>query len=98
MAETPNPNPSPKEQFLGNKARIEKHLTLIGMPQFQDSVNMALLELQKRVIGNLNNANDAAAAALQLRGAQEFVGIFTNLGFAIRKPAVVEPLKLDHSA
>ena len=94
----PNPNPTPKQQLLSDKKRVTAHLDLMERPQFQDSINTALLQYSLSVNANVTDANSAAMAGMKLKGAQEFVDILFRLAFNPAEPTRPESQKLNHKA
>ncbi len=99
MSETLPPvfNPSAKYQFVTNGKRTSAHNNLMQQEQMQDSVNMSLLEYQRRLLVGAKDANAAAAAGLKLKGALELVDIMFKLGQIPTKTEVAQTNHLDYS-
>ena len=79
MAETFNPNPSPKTLVLIDKKWIEAHRNLLQLPIFDRSINQALLEYQRVLVHKAKDGNESAAAHYKMTGALEFLNLFKNL-------------------
>lgn len=91
-------NPTAKAQFIADPKRVSSHNSMVQIPQMRDSLNMALLEYQRIMIGNLTDANAGAAVSFKLKGAEEFINIFLSLGMTRSEPKIVTPITLDHRA
>ena len=91
-------NPTPKQQFLADSKGVTAHNNIMQMPQIQASLNMATLEYQRRLFMEVKDGNAAAAAALKVSGALEFVDVLIKLGTAPTAPEQPRILGLDHRA
>ena len=99
MADAPKPpplNPTPKQQFAASKRRISDHLELMASPQFQDSINMALLQYTTVATANVSDANGAALAGMKIKGAQEFVDVLCKLALMPVDATKPESQKLNY--
>lgn len=76
-----NKNPSPKSEFLKDSVKVKNHSLLVDNPVLQDSIAIALSEMQRRAAQNTppENFNACAASHLRLLGAQDFLDILLNL-------------------
>lgn len=86
----PERNPSPKAQFLADKANVEMHASVFSRPAVQGVVSIALAQYH-RSIAERASVNDESAAALHFKakGAQEFVSVLMNLGESpVTSPAI----------
>lgn len=100
MAESANPNPTPKQRFLGRKDKVNAHNALMNHAQLMDSIETALLE-QQRILtspAGPQDGNSAASGQFMLRGAQHFVDIFLKLSLAPTRPEQAKVVTLDHNA
>jgi len=92
-------NPTPKQQFVADDGRIRSHRNIMQMPQTQDSINMALLEYQRTLLGKpVVDGNSAATGGLKLAGAIEFVDILIKMGEAHIRTDSAKIATLDHKA
>jgi hypothetical protein len=91
-------NPSAKYQFMKSAKRVGDHRNIMQMGQFQDSVNMALLEYQRMVFRDANDGNSSAAAGMKVKGALEFVDTLFKLGEMPQQPERSKLVQLDHRA
>jgi hypothetical protein len=99
MAEPILINPPPKIRFLTDGKRVTAHRNIFQMPQVEDSINTALLEYQRLLLGKSQIEMSAAATSgLKLAGALEFADILIKLGESYF-PKAVEKMaaQLDHT-
>ena len=77
-----NYNPTPKSEFLKDSVSLKRHHEFVENPDFRYSLEVALLEMQRRAASNTDPTNMAfcASSHLRLLGAQDFIDIFMNLG------------------
>lgn len=96
---TPLLNPSGKQQLLSIAARIKAHRELVVNPQFQDSLNLALLQYSQMLASGTSESNVAAANMFKLKGAQEFIHQFLYLAESFRPEVAAKPSgNLNHEA
>lgn len=79
MAE-PKPNPTPKEEFLGNAKLAQSHLANVERPELRQAVAVAMAEYARRL--SENPGGESHASHYKLAGAHEFVDIFYKLSFS----------------
>jgi len=92
-------NPSAKFQFVGDAARVAAHNRIFEMPQIQDSINMALLEFQRRLLKDSNDGVTCSMAGMKLKGAAEFVDILIKLSdTSVEQTKQPTGPKIDHNA
>ena len=92
-------NPSAKFQFIQDAGRVRAHNQVFEMPQVQDSINMALLEYQRRLLKDANDGVACASAGMKLKGAAEFVDILIKLSDAsVKTEEKSNVVQLDHKA
>jgi hypothetical protein len=73
-------NPTPKDRFQSDKARIENHRNLIERDDFILACDYALLQYQREICTqSVDNLNNAMANQFKLAGAQEFLRVFRTL-------------------
>jgi hypothetical protein len=82
----PIQNETPKARFLKSKERIEAHRFIISHPQFDNSIDTALLEYQSE-LSRGGDVNNAGARHFQMAGALAFVSHLKNLS------EIVEPVR-----
>jgi hypothetical protein len=75
-------NPSPKTLFRSNAVRVKNHLSAIQSQVLRESIDVALLEYQRKLAINTNEQNGGAAAMFKIKGALEFVDELLRLGEA----------------
>ncbi len=90
---------SPKQRFIKSRDRVEAHRFLVSHAQFDNSIDTALAEMQHELLRAFPaTANDGAAAAFALVGAQKFVTTLKNLS-ELPEPAKVSRVgQLNHEA
>ncbi len=102
MAQPPNPNPSPKQKFLGIKHCVDAHRELMQRPDLATSLEQALLQLQWEICGgNLQgtiDGNGAAARFYKLLGAHEFLRILKTLAEVPTVLPTPTPGEIDHQS
>jgi len=102
MATTNSPvvNPTPKNRFLANTADVQTHRGIVQNPNFQKSLDFALMEYQ----GQLASAtvpdsptffNNCAANHLRIQGVMQFIHILKGLGEKPVAPVIVDRDNLD---
>ncbi len=92
-------NPSAKFQFVQDAARVRAHNNIFEMPQIQDSINMGLLEYQRRLLKDATDGVACSMAGMKLKGAAEFVDILIKLSDTSVEPeAKSTGPKLVHTA
>lgn len=100
MAERPNVNPTPKQVFQLTPAIVSQHRELMQSPALNNSINVALLQMQRAMADR--PAPDGGSAAMQqfrLQGAHDFVSILRNLGETAELPKTTETkTRLDYNA
>lgn len=76
-----NFNPTPKTEFMKDSANLTQHRELATNDRLHRSLQVALLEMSRRICSGAPAENMGACAAAHLRmlGAQDFVEIFLNL-------------------
>lgn len=72
-------NFTPKARFMQSQDNISKHRKLVDTREFERGCDFALLEYQRQVTNDARDGNTAAAAALKIRGALEFLHVFRTL-------------------
>lgn len=83
-----NFNPSPKSEFIKDAKAVANHHTLVENDILRNSLNVALMEMSRRLTANPpTDLGGAGASYLRLLGAQEFLHEFLNLA---ERPAPVE--------
>ena len=93
----PNVNPTGKQQLMSESDRIKRHRELVANAQFQQSLNLALLQYTSGLC-RLSDPTNAGANMMKLRGAQEFIHEFIYLGESIPNPSpMVKGSALDHT-
>src|SRR5262245_38530728 len=99
MADIPNLNPSGKQQAMENESFIHKHRDLVANPQFQQSMNLAMIQYQGMLAQGTTDSNGAAANMFKLKGAQEFMHQFLYLAEEFKPVAKpTDSGKLDYKA
>lgn len=88
---------TPKSRFLKSKERVEAHRSIIGHPQFEDSIATALLEFQDD-LSRGNNIENAGARHFQISGALQFVRVLKNLSEIPEQVRQTPPPTLKHTA
>lgn len=85
---------------MSKDANIAKHREIISHPEFQKSINLALLHYTRTLSVATQDSQAAAANMFKLKGAQEFAQEFLYLAEPVNKPQVVKPVagQLDHNA
>ncbi len=92
-------NPSAKFQFVQDAARVRAHNNIFEMPQMQDSINMGLLECQRRWLKDANDGVSCSMAGMKLRGAMDFVEILIKLSDTrVENEVKSQGPKIDHNA
>jgi hypothetical protein len=80
MADIPNLNPTPKQDFLKSDLKVKQHMALIERDDLDTSLNAALLQYQLMLCSGSKDANEAAARHFKMAGALEFLNVFKYLG------------------
>lgn len=81
MAERPNVNPTPKQEFQTNQSWIKMHREMMQQPMLGVSLQFALLHYQRLLADvRTTDGNTAAQNFFKIQGAQEFLAILKNLG------------------
>lgn len=81
MAERPNTNPTPKQQFQGDKKWVEMHREMMQQPMLSVSIQFALSQYLRNICdANISDGNTAAQAHFKIQGAHDFIAILRNLG------------------
>jgi hypothetical protein len=92
MADRPNINPTPKQEFQQNQAWLQMHNEMIQQPMLAVSLQFALLQMQRAMCdAKTGDGNQAAQNHFKMQGATEFVAIFKAMGQMPELP----PTKLD---
>ena len=95
---TPNVNPTGKQQLMSSGMKISDHRAIVSHKQFQDSLNLALLQYTQ-VLTRSSDPTNAGANMMKLRGAQEFIHEFVYLTEAPKLPApMIKSAELDQRA
>jgi hypothetical protein len=76
-----NYNPTPKSEFLKDPQNIKRHHAFVEDSYLRKSMEVALMEMQRRAAAGTDttNFNFCAASHLRLLGAQDYLEIFLNL-------------------
>lgn len=75
-----NYNPSPREDFIKDPLRVKEHHQLVEDSFLRRSLEVALLEYQRRQTRlSAPDLGGCAACHLRVQGAQEFLEVFLNL-------------------
>lgn len=90
-------NPSPKARFMGSKANVEAHRSLMQRDDLQHSIDFALLEYQRRV-AMITNEQLAATGHFRILGALEFIQTMKDLAESTPEPTKIIPPSLNHRA
>lgn len=87
MADKPNVNPTPKQKFQNIGSTITAHRDLMQNVDLNRSIDVALLEMQRRQ-GSVTSLDVASAATnhFKIQGALEFISILRNLGETAELP------------
>lgn len=91
-----NYNPTPKSEFLKDAGLVNAHHDMVTSNLFRNSMNVALMEMQRRAAAGTDttNFNFCAASHLRLLGAQDFIEIFLNLGEQMQPAARTDTANL----
>lgn len=100
MAERPNVNPTPKQVFQQSPALVSGHRELMQSPTLEQSINCALLQMQRAFSERpALDGNGAAMQQFRLQGAYEFVALLRNLGETAELPKTTEnKTKINYTA
>ncbi len=92
----PTDTRSPKDRFIESKDRVEGHRFIISHPQFDNSIDFALLQYAD----NLSRADVQAAGAnhFKLVGAQEFIRALKGLSEIVEPKRTTVTGALNHNA
>jgi len=75
-----NYNPSPKSIFAESSENLAAHRQLVQNPALRKSIEIALLEMTRRICNSAPPEMGACAAAhLRCLGAHDFIEVFYNL-------------------
>lgn len=87
MADKPNVNPTPKQKFQSVTIQVSAHRELMQNGDLNRSIDIALLEMQRRQ-GQVASLDVASAATnhFKVQGALDFVSILRNLGETAELP------------
>lgn len=66
---------------------VREHRAMIEKPEFDRAVDMAQLEYQKLLAGQVVDGNTAMSAGFRAQGAIEFIGILKTLAESVQMPA-----------
>ena len=81
MADRPNVNPTPKQEFQANQSWIKMHREMMQQPMLAVSLQFALLHYQRLLTdARSTDGNAAAQNFFKIQGAQELLSILKNLG------------------
>lgn len=72
-------NPTPKQVLLLDAAGLKQHEKLMSDPQLYASLDIALLEYQRRLSNQRVDGNGAASNHFKITGAIEFLDVLKNL-------------------
>lgn len=101
MTTQPITNPSAKARFMASPDNITKHREMVDSREFERAIDFGLMQYQQRLAFTLadeTNSNAAAAAALKMKGAMEFVTELRMLGEAPRPiPTPARGDNLNHN-
>ncbi len=86
-----------KERFLKRKDALEAHRGILSHPQFEDSIQVAMIALQEEVIRD-KRIDTAAPNHFTMVGAMRFVQIFKNLSDQVDPPKQTPIPGLRHDA
>lgn len=71
---------SPKQLFQLDKPRVTAHNEMVGSPLFTANVGVALLQMQRDLLGWNMDESKAKERFHMLSGAQYFVSVLSGLG------------------
>jgi len=81
MADKPNVNPTPKQDFQSNQSWIKMHREMMQQPMLGVSIQFAMLHFQRLLTDTRTiDGNSAAQNFFKIQGVQEFLAILKNLG------------------
>lgn len=89
-------NTSPKERFIKSKGRVEAHRSIVSHAQFENSVDVALLQYAHE-LGDTDDAGKSTQNFYRLAGAQRFVRVLKNLSEQLEPVKQVRTGNLDHT-
>jgi hypothetical protein len=88
MADRPNVNPTPRQEFQSNPQFITMHRDMIQQPMLGVSIQYSLMQYQRQMCdARGGDGNSAATSFFKMQGVIEFLDIFKKLG------EMAEPLK-----
>ena len=91
-------NPSPKMIFRSTAVKVTNHLRMIESPVMRESIDVAMLEYQRKLAYGAGQANDAAGSMFKIKGALEFIDEFFKLADAPPPPKTAQPSeRIDHT-
>ena len=96
---TIDPNPSPKLKFHQNERRVHQHNEIIQSQQFDESIDIALLEYQRALVAITQsepNLNSCAVNHIKICGAMEFIKVLKHLGLMPSEPPQTKGTNLIH--
>lgn len=91
-------NPSPKQVFQSDSARVKKHADLIARPELREALDVALRQYLRQcsTVSCEAHTPEAASFAWRLAGAQELVNIFYGLADITTPSVRRDPDNLIH--
>lgn len=98
MAEQPNVNPTPRQEFQTNKQFVTLHRDMMQQPMLGVSIQYALLHFQRGLCDQRSvDGNSAAQGFYKLQGVHEFLDILRKLAeMPAPPPPKSDPHKIDH--
>jgi hypothetical protein len=81
---------------MATRAYVETHRALIQRDDLQRGLDYALLEYDRILIEQRNDANTAAAGFFKIMGAHEFIQCLKTLAESPRLPTIVPDGNLRH--
>lgn len=97
MNSSPIANPTPKQRFMELPATIHKHRELVDDPQFQQSIDFAMMQYTATLGTFVTNDDEAKAAGWRLRGMVDFVNVLRMLSEQPPRPKIIATQNLNHS-
>jgi len=92
--QAPLMNPAPKERFMAVPSHVHQHRETMVSDSFERAADLAMLQHMARCTQNLENNEQAAAAAWRIAGALEYALTLRMLGEA---PQPIRKLPLTPS-
>lgn len=98
MADQPNVNPTPRQEFQANKQFVTLHRDMMQQPMLSISIQYAVLHYQRLMCDQRSvDGNSAAQGFYKIQGVLEFIDILKKLGeMPATPPTKTDPHKIDH--